>query len=191
MRQSLTSTFDDAFILDLHGNSKRKEVSPDETKDENIFDIQQGVAVTFLSKYVSKEGLSLKHPAFSYHELWGLRGNNVSNNEVKSSGKYQWLNDYSISDTPWQSFSPENPFYLFAPQDKERLKEYEKGWKIDELFITYSSGIISARESLAISFSRQKLWEVIKDFSSLPVEVARSQYNLRNDTNDWKVDLAQ
>ena len=43
MRKSLMETFDKIYILDLHGNSKKKEVSPDGGKDENVFDIQQGV----------------------------------------------------------------------------------------------------------------------------------------------------
>lgn len=51
MRQSLEKTFDEIYIMDLHGNSKKKESSPDGSKDENVFDIQQGVAVCIMVKY--------------------------------------------------------------------------------------------------------------------------------------------
>ena len=50
MRQSLMQSFDEIYILDLHGNAKKKERSPDGTKDENVFDIQQGVAIGIFVK---------------------------------------------------------------------------------------------------------------------------------------------
>lgn len=51
MRQSLMNSFDEIYILDLHGNSLKKEKAPDGSKDENVFDIQQGVAICFMIKY--------------------------------------------------------------------------------------------------------------------------------------------
>lgn len=45
MRNHLMKTFDHIYIIDLHGNSKKKEISPDGSKDENVFDIQQGTAI--------------------------------------------------------------------------------------------------------------------------------------------------
>jgi predicted helicase len=54
MRQSLMNSFDEIYILDLHGNSLKKEKSPDGSKDENVFDIKQGVAVCFMIKYKTK-----------------------------------------------------------------------------------------------------------------------------------------
>lgn len=51
MRQSLMNSFDEIYILDLHGNSLKKEKTPDGSKDENVFDIQQGVAICFMIKY--------------------------------------------------------------------------------------------------------------------------------------------
>jgi predicted helicase len=50
MRQSLMKSFDEIYILDLHGNSLKKEKAQDGTKDENVFDIMQGVAVIFMIK---------------------------------------------------------------------------------------------------------------------------------------------
>ncbi len=45
MRESLMNSFDDIWILDLHGSTKKKEKCPDGSKDENIFNIQQGVSM--------------------------------------------------------------------------------------------------------------------------------------------------
>ncbi|MDP2896754.1 MAG: N-6 DNA methylase [bacterium] len=50
MRQQLMKTFDEIYVLDLHGNAKKKEVCPDGSKDENVFDIQQGVAIALMVK---------------------------------------------------------------------------------------------------------------------------------------------
>ena len=45
MRWHLLKTFDKIWVLDLHGNSKKKEIAPDGSSDKNVFDIQQGVAI--------------------------------------------------------------------------------------------------------------------------------------------------
>jgi len=50
MRQSLMNSFDEIYILDLHGNSLKKEKCPDGSKDKNVFDIQQGVAIALFIK---------------------------------------------------------------------------------------------------------------------------------------------
>lgn len=57
MRESLMETFDKIYILNLHGNSKKKETSPDGSKDENVFDIQQGVSINI---FVKKNGKKKK-----------------------------------------------------------------------------------------------------------------------------------
>ncbi len=45
MRWHLLQSFDKIWVLDLHGNSKKKEVSPNGDLDKNLFDIQQGTAI--------------------------------------------------------------------------------------------------------------------------------------------------
>ncbi|MHC5716968.1 MAG: N-6 DNA methylase, partial [Nostoc sp.] len=83
MRQSLMNTFDDIYVLDLHGNSKKKEKCPDGSKDENVFDIQQGVAISIFVK--RQDGN--KEAANVYHaDLYGLR-----------ESKYQWLKKNDIT----------------------------------------------------------------------------------------------
>src|SRR5262249_28058209 len=67
MRQSIGRTFDQIWILDLHGSTKPKELAPADAQNENVFDIQKGVAITLL---VRKPG-ALKSIRFS--ELWGSR----------------------------------------------------------------------------------------------------------------------
>lgn len=116
MRQSLMRSFDDIYLFDLHGNSKKKEKAPDGGKDENVFDIQQGVAIGLFVK----RGKTQDKPAQIYHaELYGTR-----------ESKYAGLAENDVSTTHWQTLKPQAPFYLFVPQDETVRAEYEQGWKI-------------------------------------------------------------
>jgi len=178
MRQSLMHTFDEIYVLDLHGNAKKKETAPDGSKDENVFDIMQGVAIALLIK--RKNGKT-KIPATVRHaELFGLRND-----------KYHWLAEQSISDTNWMTIQPQLPFYLFTPQDTKRLEEYSNGWKITEAMPVNSVGVVTARDALSIHFTTDDLWKALVDFVSLEKEIARQKYSLGEDARDWKVQFAQ
>ena len=174
MRQSLIQTFNRIYVLDLHGNAKKKERTPEGGKDENVFDIEQGVAVSLL---VKKKGL----PQAVYHaDLWGTR-----------KEKYRALLEAEKDSMEWQELQPSPPFYLFIPQDEELREEYEQGWKVTEIFPVNSVGIVTARDRLTIHHTEDDLWKVVRDFAALPVEEARQKYTLGKDSKDWKVELAQ
>lgn len=176
MRQNLMNTFTDIYILDLHGNAKKKEKCPDGSKDENVFDIQQGVSIGI---FVKEEGK--KRPANVHHKnLWGLRGN-----------KYSYLFSYDFKDTEWIEMKPQSPYYLFTPQDKTLLEEYKNEWKINEIFPVNSAGIVTARDNLTIKWTQEEIWQTIINFSKLDTEKAREEFELRSDVRDWKVELAQ
>ena len=177
MRQSLMNTFDEIYILDLHGNSKKKERCPDGTKDENVFDIQQGVAIGI---FVKRAGEKTKVPVVKHADSWGLR-------EIK----YHWLWQNDISTTKWKKLKPDAPFYLFIPQDTGLRKEYEKGLRINDIMPVNSVGIVTARDNLAIAWDKEEIWERVKDFAVLKEEAAREKYQLGEDARDWKVSLAQ
>lgn len=177
MRQSLMQSFDDIYLLDLHGNSKKKEKAPDGGKDENVFDIQQGVAIGLFVK----RGKSQDKPAQVYHaDLYGTR-----------ESKYAVLAEYDISSSPWEKLHPQAPFYLFVPQDVAVRAEYEQEWKITDIMPVNSVGIVTARDALTIHWNREDIWRTVNDFAHLPVEEAREKYALSKDAQDWKVALAQ
>ena len=190
MRQSLMETFDEIYVLDLHGNSKKKEVCPDGSADQNVFDIQQGVAIGFFIKYQNKEQNSQKQLATVYHaDLWGSR--EVYENKELVGGKYHWLGENDISSTNWEQLAPSTPFYLFKPQNIDLRSEYENSLKITDIIPINSAGIVTARDSLTIQHSEEEIWNIVNDFVSLNPENARIKYNLGKDTRDWKVNLAQ
>ncbi len=190
MRQSLMKTFDDIYVLDLHGNSKKKEKAPDGGKDENVFDIQQGVAIAIFVKRGASNQTAVVHHA----DLWGLReihGESADGQKVISGGKYAWLWENDLESTPWNLVTPQAPFYLFTPQDTDLRAEYEKGWKITDIFPVNSVGIVTARNALTIHWSREDAWHTVQKFLDLTEEEARSVFNLGPDARDWKVSLAQ
>lgn len=190
MRQSLMTTFDDIYVLDLHGNSKKKEYCPDGSKDENVFDIQQGVTISIFVKRPNgrKESATVRHA-----HLWGVREvyEEASDERRLVGGKYHWLEKNDVSTTQWITLKPQSPFYLFVPQDTDLLAEYEQGWQVTNIFPVHSVGIVTARDALTIHFSEEEIWKTVADLANLPPEEARIKYNLGKDARDWKVEFAQ
>lgn len=191
MRQSLMETFDDIYVLDLHGNSKKKERAPDGSEDENVFDIQQGVAIgIFIKRKDGKEKATAVHHA----HLWGLREvyeEKEHGERVLTGGKYHWLSQHDVSTTEWTTLEPQAPFYLFVPQDKEIRREYESMWSTKDVMPVNSVGIVTGRDELSIHSSEESVWKLVTDFANLAPEEARVKYNLGKDSSDWKVSLAQ
>ncbi len=176
MRQSLMNSFDEIYILDLHGNSLKKEKCPDGSKDENVFDIQQGVSIAlFVKRKDKKDSCKVFHS-----ETWGLR-----------EQKYRWLLKNDINTTKWKRLSPKSEFYLFIARDERLLKEYESYPKITDIFIQNSVGIVTARDKLTIKWTKDDVWTTVLNFSKLDPENARTVYKLGKDVRDWKVEFAQ
>jgi len=173
MRQQLMEAFDEIYILDLHGNSKKKERAPDGSKDENVFDIQQGVAIGIFVKTPEKNGLAKVYHA----ELWGSR-----------EDKYQILSGTDIEITQWANLIPQKPFYLFIPQNHGLNDEYQKSWKVTDVFPANVLGFQTHRDHFAIDFDRDQIKKRVKDLcdTSLSDELIRERYNLR-DNRDWKL----
>ena len=178
MRQSLMDTFDEMYLLDLHGNSKKKERTPEGGKDENVFDIQQGVAIgLFVKRAGGADG-----PACVFHaDLWGER------DAGPEGGKYGWLAANDVETTEWSELVPKSPRYLFIPRDETLAEEYEAGWGMTEVFPTSSAGIVTARDKLAIRWTSDEMKQVATKFAELSEDDARMRYDLRGDVRDWKV----
>ena len=176
MRQSLMNSFDEIYLLDLHGNSLKKEKTPDGSKDENVFDIQQGVAIAlFVKRKQSANSKILMHS-----ERWGTR-----------EQKYEWLTKYDLKKTEWSEVKPASPFYLFVPRDERLNKRFQSYPNIPAIFPVNSVGIVTARDHLTIHWTSQQVWTTVLNFVSLDPDIARQAYQLGDDARDWKVKLAQ
>lgn len=174
MRQSLMHTFDEIYVLDLHGNTKKKETSPDGSKDENVFDIQQGTAIILMVK-----GIDTKEKRVLHHELFGLR-----------QIKYDWLDNNQFQAKTYKELSPTSLFYLFHPEATGN--EHYLLWKsLPEIFPVNSVGIVTARDGLTIQDTPNQVRKTTHHFASLDPETARAAYQLGKDARDWKVEYAQ
>jgi predicted helicase len=192
MRQALMETFDDIYILDLHGNSKKKEKAPDGGKDENVFDIQQGVAIGI---FVKRKNGKKTVPARVYHaDLWGTRETwgGPKDDQQLMSGKYHWLSAHDVTTTKWEKLNPETPNYLFIPQNTKLLKEYQAGWKVTDIMPINVLGFQSHRDQFAIAFSRELLKKRLEDMadSKISDQEFANIYDVK-DNRDWNLTAAR
>ncbi len=154
MRNELLKTFDKMYFLDLHGNSNKKETAPDGSKDENVFDIQQGVAICFMIK--NYRSLDKK---FVYHsDLFGLR-----------KTKYETLLLNNLNSISWNRITPQEPFYLFSPQNVDLMPEYNSGWLISDIFPVNSMGIKTNHDNLLSDFDQKNLTERISKLAGYEI----------------------
>jgi predicted helicase len=185
LRQNLMQTFDEIYVLDLHGNSKKRETVPNTGEpDKNVFDIQQGVAIGIFVKLPANARAKKtdKVPAAVRHcNLWG----------GQRQTKYDWLDKHHVENTQWKRLEPTSPHYLFIPQDTKRGQEYEKGWKITEIMPIHSLGIAAGRDNFTVAFTGKELRERLQTFLRVDSEKARADFKLGPDSRDWQVKLAQ
>jgi len=175
MRQSLMKSFDEIYILNLHGNSQKKETTPEGGKDGNVFDIRQGVAIALFIRNKKQ-----KDSQVYYADLFGLR-----------EEKYDWLNKNIFLKENYLKIEPQSPYYFLVRRHTEKIKYYLNWKAITEIFPINQTGIISGRDKLTIGFSKQDIWNRVLAFSKMDIEVARQAYNLGKDARDWKVETAQ
>jgi hypothetical protein len=196
MRRALMEAFDELYLLNLHGNAREGETAPDGSPDENVFDIQQGVALLIAVRNFPNAHRADKMGVHNdtiadggdttgagtsarvwYYDLWGTR-----------EEKYAFLNTHTLESTPWQALQPQPPFYLFAPQNDALRTEYERGWRLTDIFRLHSTGIKTHRDHFAIDFDLKSLQQRIGEFRDLtiPDDEIRRRYALE-DTRDWKL----
>ena len=181
MRWSLLSSFDEIYILDLHGNSKKKEVAPDGSKDENVFDIMQGVSINI---FVKKRGQKCVIPSDDSCHSRNKHGGVIQRDDFchsrpdresplarvfhyelygKRSEKYHYLKTHSIKDVPWQELNPQAPQYFFVPKSDVGKDEYEKGFAVNELITCNTMGITTGKDKILVNENAEKLLQNVKD----------------------------
>lgn len=180
MRQSLINSFDNFFVYNLNGNANKKENYSNLQKDENVFDIQQGVSINVAFK------LKNSKKNIQYGEIFG-------NREYKNN----ILENNNVMRNLFEKINPLYPFYLLVPQNVELFEEYQKGWSVKEIFNLNSTGFRTHRDYLVISNSKNKLIHRINEFADLNLsdQFIREKYfahlkegkYLKGDTRDWSL----
>ena len=172
MRSELMRVFDKIYILDLHGNTRKKETAPDGSKDENVFDIMQGVSINI---FVKKSGKSKAPAEVRHFDLYGLR-----------EYKYEYLRTHNLATVGWQTLNLLSPYFFFVPKDFSLQNEYERGFKVDELMKTKGTGIKFRKDNLLISYEVKETEIMLQDIQSLPNEQLLQKYHFK-ETEDWKI----
>ena len=176
MRRSLLDSFNVIYLLNLHGSNRRTEATSARERDENVFDILQGVSILLCAKQRDNSA-----PAKVYYaDVWGSRGE-----------KYRILSETDLKKTEWNELQPISPHYLFVPQATDHRAEYETGWEIIDILEKNSAGMVTGRDKLTLHRTAEGVRETVSDFVSLSETDAREKYNLRRDSRDWKIHLAQ
>lgn len=175
MRWHLLQSFDTIYILDLHGNAKKKETAPDGSADQNVFDIQQGVSINiFVKTGKKKQG----EPARVLHyDLYGKR-----------EGKYDFLWKNDLKSIGWQNIALKSPLHLFVSKNFEIEADYQKGFYIQDLFPENSLGFLTKRDKLSIAFSIQELESNVRFFldKSTPINQVCAAFDLvLRDNDKW------
>jgi hypothetical protein len=176
MREKLSAAFTDLRVLDLHGSTRKREGGAGDEVDENVFDIQQGVAIAVLVKRPGTPGPGAVH----YAELWGSR-----------ERKYGVLSSTAVNTTAFHRVEPEPPHFSFVPQDMLLAGEYADCFRLEDALPAHGVGMVTARDSLALAMTAGDLLRTLERFAHMPAEEARKAFALGADARDWRVEWAQ
>ena len=160
MRWHLMQTFDEIRTLNLHGNAKKKEVAPNGGKDECVFNIMQGVAITLFVKKggvaatASAKATAVKKDAKGakvyYADLWG-----------KKKDKLAALDDATMESVKWQEVQPTEPMLFFTPRDTEGEAEWNNAFGVDELMKENSVSVVTANDKILVDSGENELLEKV------------------------------
>ncbi|WQS78695.1 N-6 DNA methylase [Helicobacter pylori] len=174
LRRSLLECYDELYILNLHGNARKKEKTPQGAKDENVFNIMQGVSINL---FVKKAQATKK---IYYYDVYGERAE-----------KYAFLAQNDLNSIEWLELAPREPFYLLLPLETPLLDEYEQGFSVQDMFQISSVGITTGKDRIFIANNTESLKEqvlrycnefneqYIKDIHYRPFDIRKVYYDTK------------
>ena len=175
MRRELMNSFSKIYIIDLHGNSKKKEISPDGSSDVNVFDIQQGVSiiVAVKSKNQNRETNTINHA-----DLYGTR--NKKNAE---------LFERHLKSNFLKKIKAEEPNFFFVPKNFQYRRQYEDGFSLKEIFQKSGSGIKFRKDKILVRphFNKASVIKMAQHIVEKPISETLKVYGI-TETKDWKIE---
>ncbi len=175
LRRSLLECYDELYILNLHGNARKKEKTPQGAKDENVFNIMQGVSINLFVKKAQTTKQKIH-----YYDVYGQRAE-----------KYAFLAQNDLNSIEWLEIAPRVPFYLLIPQETPLLDEYEQGFSVQDMFQISSVGIVTGKDRIFIANNTESLKEqvlrycnefneqCIKDIHYRPFDIRKVYYDTK------------
>ncbi|GAA7422549.1 hypothetical protein ID0987_11650 [Helicobacter pylori] len=173
LRRSLLECYDELYILNLHGDTRKKEKTPEGSKDENVFNIQQGVSINLFVK-----NQQIAKQKIHYCDVYGERAE-----------KYAFLAQNDLDSIEWLELTPRKPSYWLLPLETRLLDEYEQGFSVYDMFQVKSTGICSKKDDVAFHKDKESLLKLLNDFSTLEPSELRKKYNIE-DNKGWKLEWA-
>lgn len=176
MRKSLLESFNEIYILNLHGNSRLGEKSPDGSKDENVFDIMQGVSIAIFVKDKKQKGAG----KVFYKDIYGLRRE-----------KFEFLAGNQTDSTEWTELRPDEPHYFFVKKDFAERDKYDSFLGITDVFYVFSEGVKTHRDHFVVGFTKNEIVNRLRLIKgNLPDETVKEGLQL-SDTDDWNFSEAR
>ena len=172
MRWNLLRTYDKIYIIDLHGNARKKEKAPDGSADENVFDIQQGVSINLFIKTGKKKAGELGR--VFHFDLYGKR-----------EAKHDFLGKNGIGSIGFKELPNVPPYYFFVPKDFKTLETYNKGFSLKDLFKENSLGVLSKNDKVTFNFNKEDLKKLITNFRNSREQDLKTEYDIKPDSRDW------
>ncbi|EAI3338000.1 DNA methyltransferase [Campylobacter upsaliensis] len=175
MRESLYKSFDEIYILNLHGSDK------DAKNDENVFDIKIGVCISLFIKYKNEpsKGATIFYASTAQKGIF------------KRAEKYALLDDMAqrgLNSIKWEELSLDEPYFWFVPKSFDNA-EYEEFWalagdkalaKSKAVFLNFNSGVETGKDNIAIQPSKSAMEQVLSDFETLSKEAILKKYKLKD-----------
>ncbi|MGL4488933.1 MAG: type ISP restriction/modification enzyme [Rhizobiaceae bacterium] len=149
MRWHLLNTFDKIWVLDLHGNSNKGEISPDGSTDKNVFDIMPGVSIVIATKKSGPKKTSLAQVL--RRDFWGDR-----------KGKYDSLWNSKLADE-WSTLNPKGQRYFFRDWDYDSEAIYDRGFSVFDFLPENSIGIVTGDDGRLIAKDKASLQAQLKE----------------------------
>ena len=177
MRWHLLNTYDKIFTIDLHGNSKKKETAPDGSKDENVFDIMQGVSINILVKTGKKKAGELGK--VYHYDLYGRRDD-----------KYEFLKVKNLADVDFVELPNVAPNYFMVQKDFAAQGDYDNGFSLTNLFLENSVGIVTSRDKFVIDDDKVELEKRIKNFFEWDKATILRKLPVK-ENKTWKIEEVQ
>jgi hypothetical protein len=170
MRRRLMADFLPIYLMNLHGDSLSGETTPSGEKDENVFDIRQGVVISVLLRSPKSKS---EAPIMS-HDLYGSR-----------ESKYKTLAEQVGSSIEWKAIALKEPGRPFIRSDDTHAEEYRRLPSLVEVLPTHSKPILTKRDHITIHHDRETLLNVLHDLVQLPHSAFVAKYSLEADSRDW------
>ncbi len=175
LRRSLLECYDELYILNLHGNARKKEKTPQGADDENVFNIKQGVSINLFVKKAQTTKQKIH-----YYDVYGERAE-----------KYAFLAQNDLNSIEWLELTPREPFYSLLPLETRLLDEYEQGFSVKDMFQISSVGIVTGKDRIFIANNAESLKEqvlkycnefneqCIKDIHYRPFDIRKVYYDTK------------